>query len=183
MLSEARTAASLLSCTLPGSFPMSLRLATNGAAAPPKSPANSVRQVAALPVRRSPNGSLSVLLVTSRETRRWVIPKGWLWPDRDDHLAAAEEAREEAGVLGLALPNSIGSYTCCKRHPDGPIPVRVHVYLLEVREELASWPERDQRDRAWFELLDAATKVEEPELQDLLRQTAEHQAFQGDSFS
>jgi 8-oxo-dGTP pyrophosphatase MutT (NUDIX family) len=62
------------------------------------------RQVAALPVRRNPDGSLSVLLVTSRETRRWVIPKGWPWPDRDDYVAATEEAREEAGVLGLALP-------------------------------------------------------------------------------
>ena len=130
----------------------------------------SVRQVAALPVRRNPDGSLDVLLVTSRETRHWVIPKGWPWPEREDHLAAAEEAREEAGVLGLVLSGSIGSYTYCKRHPDGPIPVRVHVYLLEVSEELASWPERDQRDRAWFELSDAATKVDEPELRDLLLQ-------------
>ena len=55
------------------------------------------RQVAALPVRRNPDGSLSVLLVTSRQTRRWVIPKGWPWPKHEDHVAAAEEAREEAG--------------------------------------------------------------------------------------
>ena len=87
-------------------------------------------------MRRNPDGSLSVLLVTSRQTRRWVIPKGWPWPDREDHVAAAEEAREEAGVLGLALAESIGSYTYRKSHPAGPIAVRVYVYLLEVSEEL-----------------------------------------------
>ena len=65
------------------------------------------RQIAALPVRREADGSLLVLLVTSRDRRRWVIPKGWPWPDREDCVAAAEEAREEAGVLGRA--QSIGS--------------------------------------------------------------------------
>jgi len=135
------------------------------------------RQVAALPMRRNPDGSLSVLLVTSRQTRRWVIPKGWPWPDREDHVAAAEEAREEAGVLGLALAESIGSYTYRKNYPAGPIAVRVHVYLLEVREELLSWPEQDQRERAWFELPDAVAKVDEPELRDLLQQAGDrHQA-------
>jgi ADP-ribose pyrophosphatase YjhB (NUDIX family) len=142
-----------------------------------------VRQVAALPVRRNPDGSLSVLLVTSRETRRWVIPKGWPWPDREDHLAAAEEAREEVGVLSLALAESIGSYTYRKGHPAGPIAVRVYVYLLEVREELVNWPERDQRERAWFELPDAMSKVDEPELRDLLRQAGERDGLQDDGIS
>ena len=87
-------------------------------------------------------------------------------------MAAAEEAREEAGVLGSARGQSIGSYTYRKRRPAGPIAIRVYVYLLEVREELASWPEQDQRERAWFELPDAVAKVDEPELRDLLRQAA-----------
>ncbi len=130
------------------------------------------RQIAALPVRREPDGSLLVLLVTSRETRRWVIPKGWPWLDREDCVAAAEEAREEAGVLGQAHAQSIGFYTYDKRRPDGPIPVRVTVYQLEVTEELTSWPERDQRERSWFTPTDAAAVVEEPELQDLLRRLA-----------
>src|SRR4029453_15865722 len=138
---------------------------------------------AALPVRRNPDGSLSVLLVTSRETQRWVIPKGWPWPDREDHMAAAEGAREEAGVLGLALPESIGSYTYHKRDAAGPIAVRVHVYLLEVTEELDSWPEGDQRMRAWVELVDAVAKVEEPELRDLFRQTGDQHELQSDRLS
>ena len=88
-------------------------------------------------------------------------------------MAAAEEAREEAGVLGSALGQSIGSYAYRKSLPAGPIAIRVHVYLLEVREELVSWPEQNQRERAWFELPDAVTRVDEPELRNLLRQAAE----------
>ena len=130
------------------------------------------RQIAALPVRREADGSLLVLLVTSRDRRRWVIPKGWPWPDREDCVAAAEEAREEAGVLGHARAQSIGVYTYCKRRPDGPVEIRVTVYPLEVTEELASWPEDDQRQRSWFTPSDAAAAVEEPELQSLLRQLA-----------
>jgi 8-oxo-dGTP pyrophosphatase MutT (NUDIX family) len=136
-------------------------------------PMELARQVAALPIRRNPDGSLSVLLVTTRQTRRWVIPKGWPWSDHDDHVAAAEEAREEAGVLGVVLAESIGSYTYRKGLPAGPIAIRVYVYLLEVRDELVSWPECDQRERAWFELSDAVAKVEEPELRELLRQAGE----------
>jgi 8-oxo-dGTP pyrophosphatase MutT (NUDIX family) len=130
------------------------------------------RQIAALPVRREADGSLLVLLVTSRDRRRWVIPKGWPWPDREDCVAAAEEAREEAGVLGHTRPQSIGVYTYCKRRPDGPVDILVTVYPLEVTEELSSWPEDDQRQRSWFTPSDAAAAVEEPELQSLLRQLA-----------
>jgi 8-oxo-dGTP pyrophosphatase MutT (NUDIX family) len=128
------------------------------------------RQVGALPVRRGPDGSLLVLLITTLQTQRWVIPKGWPWPEQQDYAAAAEEAREEAGVLGEARTHSIGSYTYEKRRPSGRLPVRVAVYLLEVREELDTWPECDQRQRAWFTLSDAAAAVQEPGLRDLLLQ-------------
>jgi 8-oxo-dGTP pyrophosphatase MutT (NUDIX family) len=128
------------------------------------------RQIAALPVRHADDGLLLVLLVTSRETGRWVIPKGWPWPDREEWASAAEEAREEAGVLGTTHPTSIGSYTYEKRRPTGAEPVQVTVYRLEVTEELATWPECDERQRSWFTLTNAATAVDEPELQDLIRQ-------------
>ena len=133
----------------------------------------SARQIAALPVRREADGSLLVLLVTSRDRRRSVvIPKGWPWPNREDCVAAAEEAREEAGVLGHAHAKNIGVYTYCKRRPTGSVEVCVTAYPLEVTEELASWPEGDQRQRSWFTPIDAAAAVEEPELQRLLRHLA-----------
>ena len=127
-------------------------------------------QVGALPVRRAPDGSLLVMLVTTLETQRWIIPKGWPWPGEQDYTAAAEEAREEAGVLGDPKAVSIGSYTYEKRRASGLVPVRVTVYLLEVREELETWPECEQRQRAWFTPSAAAAVVQEPELRALLLQ-------------
>jgi 8-oxo-dGTP pyrophosphatase MutT (NUDIX family) len=131
-----------------------------------------VAQVAALPMRRNSDGSCRVLLVTSRETRRWIIPKGWPLPEHEDHAAAAREALEEAGVLGVADAVSIGSYVYEKRRRAGPATVRVAVYLLEVTEELADLPESQQRERAWFTRAEAADRVDEPELRDLLRQAS-----------
>jgi 8-oxo-dGTP pyrophosphatase MutT (NUDIX family) len=126
------------------------------------------RQVGALPVRRGPDGTLNVLLVTTLQTHRWIIPKGWPWPGQHDWAAAAAEAREEAGVLGEPREGSIGFYTYEKRRQTGPVPVRVSVYLLEVREELETWPECQRRQRAWFTLADAAEAVREPGLRALL---------------
>jgi 8-oxo-dGTP pyrophosphatase MutT (NUDIX family) len=126
------------------------------------------RQVGALPVRRAADGTLLVLLVTTLQTHRWIIPKGWPWPGEHDYAAAAEEAREEAGVLGEPGAISIGSYTYEKRRQSGPVPVRVSVYLLEVREELETWPECKRRQRAWFTPGEAAAVVQEPELRALL---------------
>jgi 8-oxo-dGTP pyrophosphatase MutT (NUDIX family) len=128
------------------------------------------RQVGALPVRRAQDGTLLVLLVTTLQTQRWIIPKGWPWPGEHDYTAAAEEAREEAGVLGEPKAVSIGSYTYEKRRSSGLVPVRVTVYLLDVREELETWPECERRQRAWFTPSDAAAAVQEPELRDLLLQ-------------
>src|SRR5262245_64999186 len=73
------------------------------------------RQVGALPIRRAPDGTLSVLLITTLQTQRWIIPKGWPWPGQHDWAAAAAEAREEAGVLGEAREGSIGTFTYEKR--------------------------------------------------------------------
>lgn len=130
------------------------------------------RQVAALPIRHAAGGTLQVLLVTSRETKRWVIPKGWPWPDLEDHLAAAEEAREEAGVEGVASAVVLGTYVYDKRLRKGARSVSVTVFLLEVTRELKRWPERPERERCWVSPADAAEMVEEPELRDLLRALA-----------
>jgi 8-oxo-dGTP pyrophosphatase MutT (NUDIX family) len=128
------------------------------------------RQIAALPVHYRNDGTVHVLLVTSRETGRWVIPKGWPWPDCEEWMGAAEEAREEAGVLGTTHPTSIGSYTYNKRRATGAVAVHVTVYRLEVTEELATWPQCHQRKRSWFTMPEAAAVVEEPELQALIRE-------------
>jgi 8-oxo-dGTP pyrophosphatase MutT (NUDIX family) len=131
---------------------------------------NSKKQVAALPVRRRGANGIEILLVTSRETRRLVIPKGWPWPGVKDYKAAAEEAREEAGILGKAHKKPLGTYSYDKRRPKGSVPVRVKVYLLEVEQELDEWPEQGERERVWCTPAKAAASVDEPELAELIRQ-------------
>jgi len=126
-------------------------------------------QIAALPYRRPKAGEPEVLLVTSRETRRWVIPKGWPWSGRPDHLAAAREALEEAGAKGIVSEHSIGTYHYDKVGPNRSRPVRVTVFALEVTALLDEWPEAAQRSRAWFTPAAAADAVDEPELRDILR--------------
>lgn len=125
-------------------------------------------QVAALPWRREPDGSVLVLLVTSLQTHRWIIPKGWPMPGQQDFASAALEAREEAGVVGNPVSTRIGTFMYEKRRTSGSVLVEVSVYPLQVREELSHWPERKRRQRAWFTLADAAALVQEPELQELL---------------
>ncbi len=125
-------------------------------------------QIAAIPIRRTTAGSVEVLLVTSRETKRWVIPKGWPWPRVPPGEAAAGEAWEEAGVRGKVSKRAIGSFAYQKRKGDELIPLRVDVYVLEVTKEVKSWPEASQRERRWFAASEAASLVEEPELQEIL---------------
>ncbi len=117
-----------------------------------------------MPVRKDLNGAIEILLVTSRETRRLVIPKGWPWPGIKDYQAAAEEAREEAGILGRTHRKPIGTFTYNKRKPNGDVPVKVKVFLLEVEQELDEWPESKERERIWCSPDKAAAAVAEPEL-------------------
>lgn len=126
------------------------------------------RQIAALPVRRSAGPGIEVLLVTSRETQRWVIPKGWPWRKRDDRDAAAGEAWEEAGVRGDVERKTVGTFAYDKRRGDKVFKVKVDVYLLEVAEEAATWPEAHERRREWFSPDEAARLVQEPGLQEIL---------------
>lgn len=125
-------------------------------------------QAAALPWRRS-GGHVEVLLITSRGTGRWVLPKGW--PEGMEHLseAARREALEEAGVTGAVSPVEAGRYFYGKQLGSGAEKrCEVHVFPLEVFEEAAEWPERDMRKRAWFSPRDAARLVGEPDLGEMI---------------
>jgi uncharacterized protein Yka (UPF0111/DUF47 family)/ADP-ribose pyrophosphatase YjhB (NUDIX family) len=111
-----------------------------------------------------------VLLVTSRGTGRWVIPKGNAMTGLPPHAAAALEAEEEAGVRGSVCPVPLGSYRYRKRKGSGAsLMVDVDVFPLSVTDELPAWKEAHERERMWFTLADAADKVEEADLRELMR--------------
>ena len=124
-------------------------------------------QVGAIPVRGAP-GAYEVLMITSRDSGRWIIPKGWPMKGKKDHAAAAQEAFEEAGVAGKVHKRPLGAYTYDKRADGDGRPVRVVVYLLEVVEEKRAWPEKDQRRREWMDPTDAAALVGEAGLSEIL---------------
>lgn len=110
-----------------------------------------------------------LMLVTSRETKRWVIPKGNLSTSMLPHLAAAREAEEEAGVAGAVCPTPLGSYRYRKKRGNGAsLMVDVDVFPLAVTREMPAWKEQHQRERRWFTLAEAAEAVDEPDLRDLI---------------
>lgn len=125
-------------------------------------------QYAALPYRDGPGGR-EVLLITSRETQRWVIPKGWPMKDKTPPEAAAVEAFEEAGLSGPVADQPVGTYRYAKRLKSGAErPVEVLVFPLRVESESDYWPERDERTRRWFAPAEAAEAVDEPDLKALI---------------
>lgn len=137
-------------------------------------PVALIRQIAALPYRidgDSLDAPARILLVTSRGTGRWVLPKGNVVRGLSPHASAASEAEEEAGVIGLACPTSIGSYRYRKTRKSGAsLMADVDVFPILVTEELDEWEEMAARERRWFGLLDAADAVDEPDLKVLIRQ-------------
>lgn len=125
-------------------------------------------QFAAAPFRYRDDGGIEVLLVTTRETGRWVIPKGWPMKKLGPLAAAMREAYEEAGVRGEGGP-SIGAFDYLKIMRSGPNQLcEVEVFPLLVREELEDWPEKAERRRRWFSPEEASAAVDEERLRAIL---------------
>jgi 8-oxo-dGTP pyrophosphatase MutT (NUDIX family) len=128
-----------------------------------------ITQYGALPYRIDREKGLQVLLITSRDTGRWVIPKGNPVAGLAAAEAAAQEAYEEAGIEGEVAPDPIGGFDYGKRRRDGStVPARVTVYALRVERQHSDWPERGQRRLGWFAPAAAAQAVQEPELKALI---------------
>ena len=121
-------------------------------------------QVAALPWRKSDDG-VEIMLITSRDTGRWVLPKGW--PESGENLfdAAAREAGEEAGLSGSVSRREIGRYYYAKALSSGEeVPCEVLVYPLEVDKVADKWKEKRERKRKWVTPAEAARMLNEPDL-------------------
>jgi 8-oxo-dGTP pyrophosphatase MutT (NUDIX family) len=128
--------------------------------------ARAIEQAAAIPVYDG-----RVCLVTSRTGRRWVIPKGKIDPGHTAAEAARIEAWEEAGLLGTLGRVPVGGYEYEKYGRAH----RVSVFVMRVSEAKDEWPECRERQREWLSVDEAAERIEEPELRDLLRSVFEEQ--------
>lgn len=126
-------------------------------------------QYGVVPVRPAPGGGVEVLLITSRETRRWVVPRGNPIPGRSPAESAAQEAFEEAGITGSVDPEPVGLYSYGKRRRSGAVvPAKVQLFRMLVGEVRDEWPEKAERERRWFAPDGAAAAVAEPELAALI---------------
>ena len=126
-------------------------------------------QSAAIPYRVESGGHVSVLLVTSRTRRRWILPKGKIARGLMASRSAERETYEEAGVTGRIAPEPIGRY----RQSGGSMlqfrgTIRIDAFPLEVQTELADWQEQHQRQRQWFTLSHARRVVKDAELRQVL---------------
>ncbi len=119
-------------------------------------------QFAVLPWRLNAGGVREVMLLTSRETQRWVIPKGWPMKGRKPAEAARQEAYEEAGLVGhIVGKRPIGNFHYSKQLAKGEVLCEVRVFLFRVEKQLDEWPEKGQRETKWFDADEAAGIVEE----------------------
>ncbi|WP_299767887.1 NUDIX hydrolase [uncultured Tateyamaria sp.] len=135
---------------------------------------HDAEQIAALPLRWDRKNRLRVLMVTSRDRGRWIMPKGWTMDGKKPWQAAKIEALEEAGAVGFVSDQPIGSYHYMKGLAKGQsVLCRVTVYPMIVDKLKRRWKEREERKRHWFSLKEAAKLVEEKALMTMLQDLAQ----------
>lgn len=116
------------------------------------------QQAGVVPWMRDGGGVLRLVIVTSRRTGRWVFPKGAIDPGMTAPQAAQQEALEEAGLIGTAHPEPIGSYQSLKIRPPALWTIQVDLFPMHIDEILDVWLEADQRERR-FASVDEATAL------------------------
>jgi len=125
-------------------------------------------QVAALCYRQADSGP-QVLLITSRNTKRWIIPKGWPMAELSARKTAKQEAFEEAGIRGKVAKQPIGEFRSYKGIGNGmKVRTNIIVYPLEVRDQVSKFPEHGERELVWMSLEEAVQRCQENGLQKLL---------------
>ena len=135
----------------------------------PKRKHQDQTQFAALPCRLALDGTREIMLLTSRGTGRWIIPKGWPIKGLKPREVAVQEAWEEAGLRGrVAGKKPVGIFHYAKQVEQEPLLCQVHVYLLWVEEQLEDWPERAERQTQWFGIPEAASLVDEGGLAEII---------------
>lgn len=116
---------------------------------------------------------VEIMLITSRNARRWVIPKGWPIGRKPPRDVARIEALEEAGLEGKLGKQPVGFFHYRKRLASGAaVLCRVEVFALAVRRQRKTWLESHERTRQWFATDRAIELVRETELKELIARVA-----------
>jgi 8-oxo-dGTP pyrophosphatase MutT (NUDIX family) len=131
--------------------------------------AKTFRQYGAVPFRRR-KGTIEILLITSRRSKRWTLPKGW--PKKSPRATAKAEAFEEAGVTGKVGRRPVGEVVYQKRKGARRVRCRLKIFPLAVKRRAKNWPERHQRSARWFDLRTAVKKCSNEDLRRLMRDFA-----------
>lgn len=121
-------------------------------------------QAGAVPVRA--NGNEPQFLLVTSQRGNWIFPKGIVEPGDSREETAVKEAREEAGIHGTVLPNTVGAYETKKWRSH----CVVHLFLLRYLEDCDWWEESDIRERRWCNYDDALRLIKKPELRKILSQ-------------
>jgi 8-oxo-dGTP pyrophosphatase MutT (NUDIX family) len=130
-------------------------------------------QFAAMPWRIGEGGRRQIMLLTSRETQRWIIPKGWPVKGRKPAEVASQEAYEEAGLIGQIVgKRPLGNFHYQKQLAKRVLLCEVRVFSFRVDRQLDDWPEKSQRETQWFDAGEAATLVLEDGLAGLITRFA-----------
>ncbi|MCK7612064.1 NUDIX hydrolase [Roseibium sediminicola] len=126
-------------------------------------------QIAAL-CHRMRDGRAEVLLVTSKSTRRWILPKGWPILSHRAHRTAAIEAFEEAGVVGRVHKNPFASFSSYKGGEAGlKIRTEILVFLVDVDSVAEEFPDSAERDSRWVSIEEAIKITNDSGLADVFR--------------
>lgn len=122
-----------------------------------------IEQACAVPLRA--HGDLiEVCLITSMGRGRWIFPKGMVDAGETHLVTAQKEAREEAGVEGTILGDSLGQYRDSKWNA----PLLITVFAMSVEMVHETWPEEGLRRRHWAPLDEARELVTDPTLRQML---------------
>ncbi|MEO9650590.1 MAG: NUDIX hydrolase [Roseobacter sp.] len=136
----------------------------------PRGRKTDVRSQFAAVCYRLKKDKIEVLLITSRTSKRWIVPKGWPVNGKTPAEAAAIEAWEEAGVRGTCDGRCIGIFSYSKdMDGNSVLPCLAMLFAIEVNELADEYPEADQRKRKWVSRKKASKMVDEPELARILR--------------
>jgi 8-oxo-dGTP pyrophosphatase MutT (NUDIX family) len=137
-------------------------------------------QLAALCYRASESGP-EVLLITSRNTKRLIIPKGWPMAKRTARKTAEREAYEEAGIIGKTSKEPIGEFSSFKGLGNGfKVRTNVVVYPLAVVDQVSDFPETGQRELIWMPLNDAIERCQDDGLRLFLKSKPVHSLLMDD---